>query len=494
MKEHKCGPGGHSLPLLPDRVIWAQEKSRSLQLIESTSNMRGHYIALSYCWGPVASDTYLTNSSTFQARKAGIQYNDLPPLFQDVVDIAFMFGIEYIWIDRLCIIQGDKSDFKCQAPKMGEIYGNASFTIAAASATSENDRISMQRDSRWRMSANLSVNVLNVGTINVGLRRRSYPIGQEAGGGNYGKISSRAWIWQERLLSARTVFYTPSELKFECRCHSVWEGSGQGVTGPSWSAQLDNNISHASWLSLVEEYTSRDIYYPSDRLPAIESVMKRIQKSQGWTPFCGLWANKLVDGLAWKSMYRDAGPYRMNRMNPEYYAPTWSWAGVDAVISYSSARASEEEIDPMVYDLEVVGLNVASEMITVSGHVGRLKLVCTVEPSYNPSDKFWYRYELHGAYGDPYPVDPDVPLKPWIDDVTSATPVRVPYGEAPPEKSWSANCVCLLLSRRQLRSVVLLLGHSMRQPGGAAWERIGLVSGLNPVIFQGTERMLINLI
>jgi hypothetical protein len=180
--------------------------------------MRGHYIALSYCWGPMSSNTYLTDSSTFQARKAGIQYNDLPPLFQNVVECASVLGIEYIWIDRLCIIQGDNSDFKSQESKMGDIYGNATLTIAAASAISENDRISVQRASKWR-TFNLALNVLNIGTANVRLRRRSYPIGRGARGGNYGKVSSRAWIWQERLLSARTAFYTPSRLKFGCRCH-----------------------------------------------------------------------------------------------------------------------------------------------------------------------------------------------------------------------------------------------------------------------------------
>lgn len=153
-------------------------------------------------------------------------------------------------------------------------------------------------------------------------------------------------------------------------------------------------------------------------------------------------------------------------MNPGHYAPAWSWASVDAEISYSSAKDLEEETDPVVYNLEVESLNAASGMITVFGRVGRMKLICTVEPAYSPTEKLWYRYELQGAYDDVYPVNPDVPLKPWVDGVTSTTPIRVPYGETPPEGSWSANYICLLLSKRKLRSLILLLGHSMRQLGG----------------------------
>ncbi|OBU00198.1 hypothetical protein VE01_01842 [Pseudogymnoascus verrucosus] len=39
-------------------------------------------------------------------------------------------------------------------------------------------------------------------------------ISKEDTGGGYGKVSTRAWIWQERLLAERTIFFTPSALKF----------------------------------------------------------------------------------------------------------------------------------------------------------------------------------------------------------------------------------------------------------------------------------------
>jgi hypothetical protein len=122
--------------VLPDRVIWvnAPQTRSGIRLVETQGTQRAPYLALSYCWGPVSASTFLTDASTLAARKAGILASDLPPLFQDIVLIARELGIYYVWIDRLCIIQGSSADFEQQAPKMGAIYGNAVLTITAASA------------------------------------------------------------------------------------------------------------------------------------------------------------------------------------------------------------------------------------------------------------------------------------------------------------------------------------------------------------------------
>jgi hypothetical protein len=128
---------------------------------------------------------------------------------------------------------------------MGEIYANAILTIAAASATTENDGTLVPRDDKW-LSLNHSMLDFNgVSYIKTRSRRLWHPLGMGQKGGDYGKISTRAWCWQERLLAARTVFFTPGGSKFECRRHSVWEGFDIGRTGHSWSTRLDN-ITHNS--------------------------------------------------------------------------------------------------------------------------------------------------------------------------------------------------------------------------------------------------------
>jgi hypothetical protein len=77
----------------------------------------------------------------------------LPPLFQDVINCARALGIEYLRIDRLCIIQGNDEDFKILARKMANIYGSSTLIIAAPAASSENDPMLFDRSpSDWRLA------------------------------------------------------------------------------------------------------------------------------------------------------------------------------------------------------------------------------------------------------------------------------------------------------------------------------------------------------
>ncbi|KAM5352903.1 hypothetical protein ACJ41O_005625 [Fusarium nematophilum] len=495
MTQHNC-ERARRLPLLPDRVIWIEANVPSrIQLLEP-NKVRAPYIALSYCWGPTGPDTFLTNASTLNTRKAGMRYEDLPPLFRDVVDCARILKIQYIWIDRLCIIQGDPKDFSIQAPKMGEIYGRAALTIAAASANSEKERIFSERDSKWQ-SRVVNLAMGTIGSVKLLARRRTPPVGQEQNGGNYGRVSTRAWIWQERLLSKRTIFFTPSALKFECRCHSVWEGYKKGLTGKSWSSRLDNTT-HLSWTMLVEDFMQRDITRTSDRLPAIESVMKRIQKSRGWTPLWGLWTDSLVEGLGWTTSRPERDGDIDARMNTGHYAPSWSWASVDANILYQSARGMGglHQYDPLTYTLEVQSFDASAGRLTVCGSLATFDLSCSVEldteGQMKGEKKFNYKYSLrHAFWTNPsYPFTPDVHLKPW-DKSTNGLPstvIRVPYGEEPPQKSWNAKCIGVMLGKMKLRCELLVLSGSLRESD--AWERIGVLRGVPPSLFGDTKQVL----
>lgn len=477
MAEHKCGED-QELPLLPDRVVWVDANSSSgIQLVEP-KQIRAKYIALSYCWGYTDSDTYITDVRTIREKKRDMRYGDFPPLFQDVIDCARRLGIGYIWIDRLCIIQGDGGDFKTQAPKMGAVYGNATLTIAAGSTTSENGSILVARESKW-LPSDLDINLVGFGSLQLRFRRRSYVLGSEARGGKYGKISNRAWTWQERLLSKRTVFYTTSALKFECHCSSIWEGFGPEMTGPSWSAKLEN-ASHSSWRRMVEEFTSRDISRPSDRLPAITAVMERIAEGKSWAPHWGMWTNELVHSLCWKYTPKQ---FTEHHMNPGNFAPTWSWLSVDGPISYYGGIDGDEKRDPTKYAIQFRALDPLSGVLNVADRMFRFNLRCRITPNnlhgINPErhkNKFNRYYEVFGHdAAAAVPINADAPLKPQnVDNTNTVWAVRVPHGETVPETSWEAKCIGVLLVRWKFVALSLLLGISSR--GGGTYERIGIVS------------------
>ena len=66
---------------------------------------RGRYIALSHCWG--TNTPLKTTARNLKEHEQRIGWNDLPVTFQDAVLMAAYIGIPYIWIDSLCIIQGE---------------------------------------------------------------------------------------------------------------------------------------------------------------------------------------------------------------------------------------------------------------------------------------------------------------------------------------------------------------------------------------------------
>jgi len=438
----------------------------------------------------------MTTAANLDSRKSGMAYDDLPVLFQDVINVADRLDIEFLWIDRLCIIQGDDGDFQTQAACMGQIYGNATLTIAAVSAATERDAFVVKEQT----TAMVNIKLPGIGKLNIEARERPYRLGTEEQGGDYGRMSTRAWIWQERLLAARTVFFTTTSVKFECRCYSKWEGDDHTTRGHSWSAQLDD-MTHEKWTTLIEEFTKRKISRPYDRLPAIKAVMERIQKTTAWTPCFGLWTDDLIRGLCWVREHSVNIYGFLCKVNPRTYAPSWSWASVEGPISHAMVQCFGRERPKMIWDAHCVALPNASGMIRLSARARYLKLYSgrrvrpkRKETKIRPGGTPWY-YALSGPDG-PHAncpeINPDVVLGSrtvCVDGETVSTVMRVPYGEAAPTQHWETFCLCVLLYTDR-SAVSLILGRCPEHP--TAWERVGMCE-LPPSVFEGLERNFVDI-
>lgn len=62
-----------------------------------------------------------------QDLEKGISISDLPKTFREAAEIVTHCGLQYLWIDCLCIVQdkdsnGGNPDWKEEAEKMGDIY------------------------------------------------------------------------------------------------------------------------------------------------------------------------------------------------------------------------------------------------------------------------------------------------------------------------------------------------------------------------------------
>lgn len=77
-----------------------------------------------------------TLKDTYQSHLAEIPWEELPELFRDAIALCRSIGIEYLWIDSLCIIQDDLDDWRREGSKMASIYANSCITFAASASRS----------------------------------------------------------------------------------------------------------------------------------------------------------------------------------------------------------------------------------------------------------------------------------------------------------------------------------------------------------------------
>lgn len=53
--------------------------------------------------------------------------------------VAAELGLEYLWVDAVCILQNDSEEMVQEIAKMGDIYQGATFTIATSTALSNDE-------------------------------------------------------------------------------------------------------------------------------------------------------------------------------------------------------------------------------------------------------------------------------------------------------------------------------------------------------------------
>ncbi len=100
----------HEEPLLPSRMLYLDGEVGAIRprLVCTGRDLRGRYTALSHRWGDVQPLT--TQTATIEERKAGIPWQLLPKTFQDAATATKSIGVDYLWIDSLCIVQDDHDD------------------------------------------------------------------------------------------------------------------------------------------------------------------------------------------------------------------------------------------------------------------------------------------------------------------------------------------------------------------------------------------------
>lgn len=164
-------------------------------------------------------------------------------------------------------------------------------------------------------------------------------------------LASRAWAFQERLLSSRIVHFTASELVWECTsesycqcglvgCDAQWGAGSDSPSAKTLKLAFDHAVREASvgnpeqikdmWQKLVSNYTLKALTHKTDLLPAASGLMKRLQQANLGECLAGMWRKYLPEHMTWSV----AAAKNEHARHETYVAPTWSWASVTAPVDF----------------------------------------------------------------------------------------------------------------------------------------------------------------
>lgn len=336
---------------LPTRMLEIKDVSNpttcTLVLREEVP-LGSRYNALSYCWGTAKKQGRMCLSqSTFNTIRTGLPLGSLPKTYVDAIRVTARLGIQYIWIDALCIIQDSPYDWRFEASTMQAVYRNSYLTISAVAGAHDDCGLFYPRDPVKMQPTVVKIAYtfydkpkLFVHDKEYGVERRSWEVGKVT--------TSRGWCLQERLLAPRVLHFGAQQLFWECyeqhACESIpgstsysldsvvertrlWKrlfGEPYGVTtGDSYQDLF------VEWYDLLSSYSHCQLTYASDKLVAISGLANDMKAALNTcrpgihhTYLAGLWAEDLRFSLCW--LLQGIG-----RRPAAYRAPSWSPMSLD---------------------------------------------------------------------------------------------------------------------------------------------------------------------
>ncbi|KAH8768430.1 hypothetical protein F5883DRAFT_604133 [Diaporthe sp. PMI_573] len=226
----------------------------------------------------------------------------LPPTFQDAIRVTREIGKRYLWIDSLCIIQGDDGDWATEATKMETVFKNAYLPNSSH------------------------------GKVYVCTFIDDFP-----GDVEEGVLNKRAWVLQERALSRRTIHFTTRQTYFECVCANLSFRSDpefpRSITQRALAAQI------RLFQSLFAGYSNLGLTKETDRPVAIDSLVMALADAFVTNVRYGIFERYLHRSLLWRRLQKITKQRISDTAG--YKIPSWSWMAYPGQVEYPEIRDVE---------------------------------------------------------------------------------------------------------------------------------------------------------
>ena len=268
--------------------------------------------------------------------------DQLSVLVEDTIHVVLSIGLQYLWIDGFCISSVDKDAQYDQILHMDEIYSNAVVTIVPL-GDSPSSGLPGVRQTPRTAPVTAKVGPFQLSTV---FGRPEKLIADSI-------WSSRAWTFQEGILSKRILVFTEHQMYFECQntsqCEMLRRGEEDDYRLKSQAIQNNELLwygyfpvvlgteklsTSVALLQSVCDYFEKDTTFQSDALNAFSGILHRYQKSQHkirhyWgIPFYPSKKSERDENTGAKSVFIETlqWTHSGSLIRREGF-PSWSWLG-----------------------------------------------------------------------------------------------------------------------------------------------------------------------
>ena len=316
-------------------------------------NVKGGYFALSYTWGNVSNEKerlqLLSHNiySLTTINSLNQRIHQLSKAIIDAIELTAAMGTRYLWVDRLCIVQ-DSPHKAAEFMDMDRIYSEASLTIVAAAEfglyLSPDDSIRNAGIKALRMKGQPAHKVVR--TYYQALARTDW--------------ATRAWTYQEHILSRRVVFSLGYLVFWQCE-NAVWDSDQLRSNQQETTDSHENDVSGVStstftrrmetpswpdfglYADIICSYNGRELSHQEDGLSACLGVLNRLEPAYPGGFIFGLPRLYLDHALLWQPLkyhYTSPDPPiedsrkvfdgckgRTGPSTRRSTLPSWAWCG-----------------------------------------------------------------------------------------------------------------------------------------------------------------------
>ncbi|TGO59937.1 hypothetical protein BOTNAR_0154g00180 [Botryotinia narcissicola] len=330
--------GALSLGFGPSRLIDIAD----MKIVKMGIHEVPKYFILSYVWGrPPFLLLEKKNENEFST-PGSLTVQSIPQTILDAIEITGRFGIRYLWVNALCIVQDDLGSKMHEIDRMHIIYAQAEMTIVAATGDGANsglldiDPIFTDAETHLVDNIRFTVNSMELREVI-----------------EFTTWFTRGWTFQELVFSKRILCFTTERTYYSCEegswsedfplltLNSNENGDTDEIEDIFYDESLKTGFDFRNKLDPFENYmvmvskmSTRQFTQESDCLNACRGFYTGLLLKGLGGSVCGIPAICFEFALAWQPEGNLSRRGSQDLSSGNFEFPTWSWAGWKGQIEY----------------------------------------------------------------------------------------------------------------------------------------------------------------